>query len=73
MRIIKHNLDDILVISIVFDSQDDIESVRAFFGGSIVVNSIAASATPDAPIESARSVSEQMQKILDPLSKLYNR
>ena len=71
MQIIKHNLDDILVVSIVFESQDDIESVRAYLGGNPVKISIEKSGTPTAPVTPAAYFSEHMRAILNPLSSLH--
>ena len=73
MRVIKHNLDDVLVISIVFDTMDDIESARAYFGGAIVELSIEEGITPSAPSAPAKELNRAVLNILNPLSKLLRK
>ena len=73
MRVIKHKLDDILVISLVFDNQDDIESVRAWCGGSHAEYAIRNSSTSLAPVGPAKKLIPAMTAILNPLSKLWKK
>jgi hypothetical protein len=70
MQVIKHSLDDILVISLVFETQDDIESVRAYFGNSLIKDIIATSKTPSANHEPAHLMVYDVNEILNPLSRL---
>jgi hypothetical protein len=72
MQVIKHKLDDILVISLVFEDQDDIESIRAYAGGTNAATVIKNSNTPTAPIKSAAYMGDELRKILNPLSNLFD-
>ena len=73
MQIIKHKLDNILVVSIVFESQDDIESVRALGGGLNVRRCIQVhSLTPTAPVKPASDLMLALDNILTPLSNLID-
>ena len=70
MKVIKTEIDGKLVIGIVFENQDDIESLRAFCGGSIWSKQIENSSTPTAPTEAAAEFVPAITGILNPLSKL---
>ena len=72
MQVIKTEIDGKLVIGIVFEDQDDIESIRALFGGCDWQTCIRSSNTPRAPAGPVVTLIPSITRLLNPLSKLLN-